>query len=1103
MTLSRPGALLALTLLMIAASIVTGVLGPRKAEGLPSGFSRPILALEFVESPEQFETIVGEPEGGLSQRIFRATLADLILIAVYCLLWWAWLSRIDGSAKRPWRWWVTIGRVGIVVAAGADLVENYGILRGLESNAPQADLIRMAAIVKWAALGTAHLVLATGFARPWRELKGHRAARYAYAALVLTYATAGLLAIIGLMVHRPWIEFVPWPIAVALLAQIPVAIAAMRRQAPPQPRQADFTESIDEVRKRELEYIAGRRADAGLPPCEVVANTLVGLSLSGGGIRSATTNLGILQALSRMGILPKADYLSTVSGGGYIGSCLSALLSLKSGADPGAADQFDYRARTALRFTTRWQSFPFNPDLAPTVGRCCEPTATPTDAKHVVSHLRTHGNFLIARRGLLKRDALRAAGHLLTSTLYNLLTTAAVLFLIALFFMALAHLIEPDLFETLRPPTAATVTEVVRVRPATASALPEYAITKREDASARQAIGGRVDAIWEGMKIDLANRSLIRAAVIGALTSLVIFAFFVVAVRQQKWPKRWGAGESKEDRFSRYTLNAAACGLIAALLLVWMFVHRTDGDQGAGWIALPFFVLVGARIAAFVVYVAIARLEIANWPSLRCWTREFRSLWGAFQAMTTYGMVMTLAFVALPVLAYAATDVSPWSGLAPVGSLVVSRLLVTAAARQTAGKLRIPTGLLHFVLGLAVTLVIGLGIVGLAAVAVDYNFARFGGTHPNRLITAFAIGFVAVAMLSVLGDINRISPHYFYRDRLLETYLRIERPRADKSMETFSDASEMALTELHGTDPQPGVPGLGNTAPYMLISAAINLSGSRDLTRKDRKSGYFLFSKYYCGSRQTGYRKTETWRGGETKLSRAMTVSGAAVSSAMGMNTFFAEAFVTAMFNLRLGYWMSNPRWNQSDRAVFWPRYMFQEMFARTNERRPLVNLSDGGHTGDNVGIYPLLERRCQVIIACDAEADRGLSFGSFTEALRHAYVDLGVDVDIDLSMIRPDPQTGLSKNHCAIGRIRYPECPDRPNWLIYLKNSMTGDEPAPVMNYKTTCLDFPHESTADQFFDDGQFESYRALGVHIAEKSLGWWVERADVAAALDNPGL
>src|SRR5688572_29209484 len=54
---------------------------------------------------------------------------------------------------------------------------------------------------------------------------------------------------------------------------------------------------------------------------------LSGLALSGGGIRSATFNLGVLQALNRGGVLPDFDYLSTVSGGGYIGGWWSAWLA--------------------------------------------------------------------------------------------------------------------------------------------------------------------------------------------------------------------------------------------------------------------------------------------------------------------------------------------------------------------------------------------------------------------------------------------------------------------------------------------------------------------------------------------------------------------------------------------------------------------------------------------------------------------------------------------------------------------------------------------------------------------------------------------------------
>jgi hypothetical protein len=55
------------------------------------------------------------------------------------------------------------------------------------------------------------------------------------------------------------------------------------------------------------------------------------LCISGGGIRSATFGLGVLQGLARCGLLDKFHYLSTVSGGGYIGSWLSAWIHRAEG----------------------------------------------------------------------------------------------------------------------------------------------------------------------------------------------------------------------------------------------------------------------------------------------------------------------------------------------------------------------------------------------------------------------------------------------------------------------------------------------------------------------------------------------------------------------------------------------------------------------------------------------------------------------------------------------------------------------------------------------------------------------------------------------------
>src|SRR5450755_2695404 len=95
---------------------------------------------------------------------------------------------------------------------------------------------------------------------------------------------------------------------------------------PPQPHKLNdsMPTTFAHVLSREMESIQGsrerRKVSAGAR-----ADNLTGLAFSGGGIRSATFSLGILQALAEKGLLHQFDYLSTVSGGGYIGSWLAAL----------------------------------------------------------------------------------------------------------------------------------------------------------------------------------------------------------------------------------------------------------------------------------------------------------------------------------------------------------------------------------------------------------------------------------------------------------------------------------------------------------------------------------------------------------------------------------------------------------------------------------------------------------------------------------------------------------------------------------------------------------------------------------------------------------
>ena len=90
---------------------------------------------------------------------------------------------------------------------------------------------------------------------------------------------------------------------------------------------------FDQVLTAELEEIEQSRRQRGQPPLATDTSNpvsraresgLMGLSLSGGGIRSATFCLGVIQALAAADLLGRFDYLSTVSGGGFIGGWLTA-----------------------------------------------------------------------------------------------------------------------------------------------------------------------------------------------------------------------------------------------------------------------------------------------------------------------------------------------------------------------------------------------------------------------------------------------------------------------------------------------------------------------------------------------------------------------------------------------------------------------------------------------------------------------------------------------------------------------------------------------------------------------------------------------------------
>jgi hypothetical protein len=158
--------------------------------------------------------------------------------------------------------------------------------------------------------------------------------------------------------------------------------------------------------------------------------------------------------------------------------------------------------------------------------------------------------------------------------------------------------------------------------------------------------------------------------------------------------------------------------------------------------------------------------------------------------------------------------------------------------------------------------------------------------------------------------------------------------------------------------------------------------------------------------------------------------------------------------------------------------YLLKELLASTSDRSEYVYLSDGGHF-ENLAIYELIRRKCKFIIACDGDADGAVTFGDLGNAIRKCRSDFGVEIDIDVSKLHRDPNTGFATAHGAVGTIKYPGSDTEENrgHILYIKPAITPDLSRDVLAYRDGNPPFPYQTTADQWFDESQFESYRKLG--------------------------
>src|SRR5262249_48261133 len=91
-------------------------------------------------------------------------------------------------------------------------------------------------------------------------------------------------------------------------------------------------------------------------------------------------------------------------------------------------------------------------------------------------------------------------------------------------------------------------------------------------------------------------------------------------------------------------------------------------------------------------------------------------------------------------------------------------------------------------------------------------------------------------------------------------------------------------------------------------------------------------------------------------------------------------------------------------------------------------------------------------------------------------------------------------RRYVGVGRIHYPESPNEPGVMLYLKPGIYGDEPVEVKGYALANSAFPHDANADRSIDDAQFEAYRSLGRFATQTVFG---DVSDPAGKCDSSWL
>ena len=889
--------------------------------------------------------------------------------------------------------------------------------------------------------------------------------------------------------------------------------------------------SVEDVLREEVEQIENARRlrldpDEGRPGA---TNSLVGLAFSGGGIRSATFNLGVLQALAKAQLLRSFDYVSTVSGGGYIGSWLMAWMS---------------HQRVGIKKIEEYLS---------------DNQQAPRLERPEVRFLRNYSNYLTPRKGLLGADFWSFLSSYLRNTLLNLLIL--VLLLLSLLFLPRCILITLHMFELLEDSLKdynglfenfkyaqyfamllgalsgflAVVFMALNLRslcPEKNKTYPWFTEQKWIQFLIVVPLFLAAGMITYGLGLFLTDYHILshpftRLPLLGATVYSVpwgaaLFLRFLISRKKQQAPVN---GPSGWLMFA----TAAVTGAIVSYLFLPMSLFLMNAIP---WHDEPTIHYVNGRVLAFgtpafaLIMLAAGVLHIGLMGrEMRDGSREWLARLGGWLGIYSFSwLFLFMISIYFPYGLWKLLDQNQRRHFAWTAAFtwVASTLygVLFGKSSKTSGALqdrRLRKKLLGY-LARVVPYVFLLGfllLLSLLAARIAYALVGYRGSvvgpwqeesfYPWQLVLIAVASVACAVILSWRVDVNEFSIHYLYRNRLVRCYLGASvEGRRPQPFTGFSDEDDIPLASLQiPAQPADGV----DDRPLPILNTSLNVVWGKELALQTRKARSFAMTPLHAGftrplsgsitlesafasTATAGASRPDSKRG--ARLGTAMAISGAAASPNMGFYSEPALSFLMTLFDVRLGWWLANPKGTIKNWRLASPDfgfyYLLCELLGATNDESDYVYLSDGGHF-ENLGIYELVRRRCKLIVASDASCDSAYGFSDLHNAMERCRADFGIEIEMKLDEIgkmRPTGQPPRATAHYAVGAIHYcPGVPEQDGTLIYLKPALVATDAADVLGYASRNSAFPNDSTANQWFDESHFENYRAMGEATGRSSL------------------